>query len=59
MALAALESCHMNSSRQEVNGNFANFEVFRAFLRDFSIYFHEMFMVARSHRVLAADIISL
>ena len=35
------------------------FEVFRAYLREFSIFFHEIFMVARSHRVLAADIKSL
>ena len=38
---------------------FAIFEVFRAYLREFSIFFHEIFMVARSHRVLAADIKSL
>ena len=35
------------------------FEVFRAYLREFSIFFREIFMVARSHRVLAADIKSL
>ena len=35
------------------------FEVFRAYLREFFIFFHEIFMVARSHQVLAADIKSL
>ena len=35
------------------------FEVFRAYLREFSIFFHEIFMVERSDRVLAADIKSL
>ena len=35
------------------------FEVFRAYLREFLIFFHEIFMVARSHQVLAADIKSL
>ena len=38
---------------------FVIFEVFRAYLREFSIFFHEIFMVARYHRVLAADIKSL
>ena len=38
---------------------FAILEVFRAYLRKFSIFFHEIFMVARSNRVLAADIKSL
>ena len=32
------------------------FEVFRAYLREFLIFFHEIFMVARSNQVLAADI---
>ena len=35
---------------------FAIFEVFRAYLREFSIFFHEIFMVERYYRVLAADI---
>ena len=35
------------------------FEVFSVYLRKFSIFFYEIFMVARSHRVLAADIKSL
>ena len=35
------------------------FEVFRSYIREFSIFFHEIFMVARSHRVPAADIKSL
>ena len=38
---------------------FAIFEVFRAYLREFSIFFHEIYMVARSYQVLAADIKSL
>ena len=32
------------------------FGIFRAHFREFSIYFHEIFMVASSYRVLAADI---
>ena len=35
---------------------FAIFEVFRAHLSEFSILFHEIYMVARSYQVLAADI---
>ena len=35
---------------------FAIFEVFRAYLKEFSILFYEIFMVARYHQVLAADI---
>ena len=38
---------------------FVIFEVFRAYLREFLIFFHEIFMVARSHQLLAADIKSL
>ena len=38
---------------------FAIFEVFRASLKEFSIFFHEIYMVARSYRVLATDITSL
>ena len=38
---------------------FAIFEVFRAYLREFSIFFHEIYMVARSYQALAADIKSL
>ena len=38
---------------------FAIFEVFRAYLGDFSIFFHETYMIARSYQVLAADIKSL
>ena len=38
---------------------FAIFEVFRAYLREFSIFFHEIYMVARSCHVLAADIKSV
>ena len=38
---------------------YAIFQVFRAYPRDTSIVSHEIFMVARSHRVLAADIKSL
>ena len=46
-ALTALGSCHVSSSRQGVNKT-AIFEVFRAYLREFSISFHEIFMVIRS-----------
>ena len=35
---------------------FAIFEIFRAYLREFSIFFHEIYMVAKSYRVLAANI---
>ena len=42
-----------------VKRKFAIFEVFRAYLRDFSIFFHEINIIARSFRVLAADIKSL
>ena len=38
---------------------YAIFQVFRAYFRVTSIVSHEIFMVARSHRVLAADIKSL
>ena len=37
----------------------AIFEVFRAYLSEFSIFFHEIYMVARSYQFLAADIKSL
>ena len=32
------------------------FEVFRAYLSEFSIFFHEIYMVARSYQVLEVDI---
>ena len=35
------------------------FVFFRVYFREFSIFFHEIFIVARSYRVLAADIKSL
>ena len=38
---------------------FKIFEVFRAYLRWFSIFFHEIFTVARSYRLLATSIKSL
>ena len=38
---------------------FAIFEVFRGYLREFSILFHEIYMVTRSYQVLAADIKSV
>ena len=38
---------------------FAIFEVFRAYLREFSIFFHEIYMVASSYQVLVANIKSL
>ena len=34
-------------------------EVFRAYLKDFSIFFREIYMVARSFYILAEDIKSL
>ena len=39
--------------------NFAIFEVFKAYLSEFSIYFHEICMVAKSYQVLAVYIKSL
>ena len=39
--------------------NFAIFEDFRAYLREFLIFVHEIFTIARSYQVLAADIKSL
>ena len=42
MALAALGSCHVTSSR--------------AYLREFLIFFHEIYMVASSYQRLAANI---
>ena len=38
---------------------FAIFEVFRAYLEEFSIFFRDIYMVARSYQALAADIKSL
>ena len=38
---------------------FAIFEVFRAYLKEFSIFFREIYMIARSYQALAADIKSL
>ena len=38
---------------------FTIFEVFRAYVREFSIFFHEIYMVARSYQVVAASIKSL
>ena len=37
----------------------AIFEVFGAYLKELSIFFHEIFIVTRSYQVLAADIKSL
>ena len=34
---------------------FAIFEVFRAYLKEFSIFFHEIYMVARSYQALLAE----
>ena len=47
-ALASLESCHVTSSRQGVNENLRFLKVFKAYLREFSIFFYEIFIVARS-----------
>ena len=49
MALAALGSCHVTPSRRE----FAIFEDFRAYLRDYSIFFREIYIVARSYQATA------
>ena len=49
----------MTFSRQGVNKNFQFSEVFRAYLREFSIFFHEIYMIARSYQALTADIKSL
>ena len=46
----------MTSSRQKVKRKFAIFEVFRAYIREFSIFFHEIHIVGRSYLILAADI---
>ena len=54
--LASLRSCHVTSFQQRVN---EDFEDFRAYLMEFSIYFHEIPMVARSYPILAADIKNL
>ena len=48
MTLTALGSCHVTSSRQGVND-----------LKERSIFFHEIYMVASYYQVLAADIKSL
>ena len=58
MALAALGSCHVTSSRQEVNDNL-QFSKFLDHTKEFSIFFREIYMVARSYQALAADIKSL
>ena len=59
MALAAPGSCQVTSSRQGVNEIFENFEVFRAYLKEFSIFLRDIYMVARSYRDLAVHIKSL
>ena len=38
---------------------FAIFKAFRAYLKEFLIFFHEIFIVARYYQVLVADINSL
>ena len=38
---------------------FSIFEVFRAYLKEFSIFFHEIYLVAKSYRALTEDIKSL
>ena len=58
--LTFISSCPRELSRDlfSIGGKrkFSICEVFRAYFRDFSIFFHEIFMVAGSHRVLASDI---
>ena len=49
----------MTSSRQGVNENLRFSRFLEHISREFSIFFHEIFLVARSHQVLAADIKSL
>ena len=48
-----------NLKKIEVKWNLAIFEIFRTYIRKFSIYFHEMFLVARFYRVLVVDIKTL
>ena len=59
LSLASLRSCHVTSARQGLNDCLAIFEDFRAYLKEFSIFSHEIYMVARSYQILAADIKSL
>ena len=52
-------SCHATLFHYWQKWNFQFFRVFRAYLREFSIFFHEIHIVARSYQALAADIKSL
>ena len=52
MALAALGSCHVTSSRQEVNENL-QFSKFLEHTKEFSIFFREIYIVARSYQATA------
>ena len=54
-ALATLGTCWVTSYRQGVNENLRFSRSLEYTLESF-IFFHEIFMVARSHQVLAADI---
>ena len=56
MALAALGSCHVTSSRQGVNENLQFSRFVGHIYREFSIFFHVIYLVGRPYRVLAANI---
>ena len=64
-SLTFRNNCHGSSGPRELSRDlfltgskrkFAIFEVFRAYLSEFSIFFLEIYMVANSYQVLAADI---
>ena len=58
MTLAALGSCHVTSSRQGVIENF-QFSRFLEHISEFSKFFREIYMLARSYRALAENINNL
>ena len=58
-ALAALGSCHLTSSRQWVNENLQFSRLLERISDSFQYFSREIFMVARSYRVLATDIKNL
>ena len=58
MAQAALQTRHVTSSRQGVNKN-VQLSRFLEHISEFSIFFQEICMVARSYQALVADTESL
>ena len=60
--IAKLSSCPREprvASCRQGQTKFCDFKVFRGHLKEFSIFFHEIYMIARSYQVLAADIKTL